>query len=342
MLYNYKTEDVSTCLSSRRVVFIGDSVTRQLFFTVAHMADPALPSQPPNDEQKHANHNLLSEDLTEFSFVWDPYLNTTRTNQILQMTDEPSASTPASIRTPAMLVIGSGLWFLRYAESSGGLPRWEATIEDTLDLIARAGEGLADKVVFLPVEELTSSKLSPPRASSMHSSDVDAMNADLKHRIDPLPAPSQPFRKNSRHSHVAFPQAFNQMLDPSLTTDGLHYSDKVLKAQANVLFNFRCNEALPKKFPLDKTCCRSYPSVLFYQILVITVLVSWGPIARLAAPQLGENYTLAYECMLSFDGNSPASKITGILSWRKQHNTTIYFWYSDLPYVHCGSYTNLA
>ncbi|KAF8529445.1 O-acetyltransferase [Gautieria morchelliformis] len=295
MLHNYGRKDVSTCLSSRRMVFIGDSVTRQLFFTVAHMADSTLPSQPPNDEQKHADHTLSSEDLTEFAFVWDPFLNTTRTKQMLHLADDEAnmTSSPASIRTPAMIVIGSGLWFLRYAESSGGLPRWEATIEDTLDLIAKAGERLADKIVFLPVEDMASSKLSPPRASSMHNSDVDAMNADLKHRIDPLstkylPAPSQLLRKSTSDSHVTFPQAFNKMLDPSMTADGLHYSDKVLKAQANVLLNLRCNEVLPKTFPLDKTCCRSYPSVLFYQILVIVVLVSWGPIARLAASELAQ------------------------------------------------------
>ena len=298
MLHNYNPKDVSTCLSSRRVIFIGDSTTRQLFFTLAHMADPTLPSQPPSDDQKHVDHDLESQDHTEFSFVWDPFLNTTRTKHILQMTDESSASsTPALIRTPAMLVVSSGLWFLRYAESSGGLLRWEARIEDTLDQIASAGEQLADKVVFLPVEDVISSLLSPSRASSMHNSDIDAMNADLKHRIDPLstkyfPAPSQLLRKSSRQFHVAFPQAFNQMLDPSLTTDGLHYSNKVLKAQANVLFNFRCNEGLQKTFPLDKTCCRSYPPILFYQFLVVMVLVSWGPIARLAASELGKTYTI--------------------------------------------------
>lgn len=297
MLHNYKSNDISTCLSSRRVVFVGDSVTRQLFFTVAHMADPILPSEPPSDDQKHADHTLVSKDMTEFSFVWDPYLNTTRTRHILQLTDESNvASTPASIRTPAILVIGSGLWFLRYAESSGGLPRWEATIEDTLDLVTKAGERLADTVVFLPVEDLASSKLSSARASSMRTSDIDAMNADLKHRIDPawtehFIVPSRFLRKSSRRSHVVFPQAFNEMLDPSQTADGLHYSHSVLNAQANVLLNFRCNKVLPKIFPLDKTCCRSYPSASFYQIFIIVVLLSWGPIARLGASELCENHT---------------------------------------------------
>jgi hypothetical protein len=294
MMHNYNPKDISTCLSSRRVVFVGDSVTRQLFFTVAHTSDSSLPMQPPKDDQKHSDHTLTSQDRTEFSFIWDPYLNTTRTRDILHLTDSSNASsTLASIRTPAIMIFGSGLWFLRYAESSGGLPRWEATIEETLDLVTKAGEQLADTVIFLPVEGVASSKLSPPRASSIRNSDVDAMNSDLMHRIDPpstqsLTAPSQFFKKSLRHRHVAFPQTFNRMLDPSQTTDGLHYSDKVLKAQVNVLLNFRCNEVLPKKFPLDKTCCRRYPSASFHQLLVLILLASWGPIARWAAPELCE------------------------------------------------------
>lgn len=275
-------------------MFVGDSVTRQLFFTIAHASDSSLPAQPLNDDQKHSDYILTSKDRTEFLFVWDPYLNTTRTRDILRLRDSSNtSSTLASIRTPAMIVIGSGLWFLRYAESSGGLPRWEATIEETLDLITKAGEELADTVVFLPVEDVVASKLSPQRASSIRNSDIDAMNSDLMHRIDPLSArsfttASNFFKKTSPHARIAYPCAFNRMLDPSLVTDGLHYSDKVLKNQVNILLNFRCNEVLPKKFPFDKTCCRSYPSVSFHQFLILILLASWGPIARWAAPGLGE------------------------------------------------------
>ncbi|KAF8587327.1 O-acetyltransferase [Ramaria rubella] len=297
MLHNYGPKDISTCLSSRRVIFIGDSVTRQLFFAMAHASDSSLPSQPPNDNQKHADHTLISKEGIGFSFVWDPFLNATRTRSILDLTNGASISSEssvASIRTPAMMVIGSGLWYLRYAESSGGLPRWEATIEETLELITKAGQQLADTIVFLPVEDVAPSKLSPLRLSTMHNSDVDAMNSDLKHRIDPpsagyLPVPSQLFRKSSHHSQIAFPQAFNRMLDSSQTADGLHYSDKVLKAQTNILFNLRCNEILPKTFPLDKTCCRGYPSPSINQLLILILLASWGPIARFAGPGLSKH-----------------------------------------------------
>ncbi|KIJ45522.1 hypothetical protein M422DRAFT_206754 [Sphaerobolus stellatus SS14] len=292
MLNNYNEKDISTCLASRRVVFVGDSVTRQLFFAVAHAADKELPSQPPSNEQKHSDYNLTSKYNTEFSFIWDPYLNTTRTQDLLRLTDVASmtVSSTSTVSTPAMLVIGSGLWYLRYG-GPDGLPRWEGAMEDALEKVMAHGDSLADTVVFLPVESIVSSKLTPERAETMRMTDIDAMNSDLRHRIHPpptgyLPPPLQVLRTDTQTPHTAFPEAFLAMLDPSESIDGLHYSDKITKAQANILFNYRCNEVLPKKFPLDKTCCRSYPSPTFYQILLIGILISWGFIAKYYAAEL--------------------------------------------------------
>ncbi|KAF8527878.1 Cas1p-domain-containing protein [Hysterangium stoloniferum] len=290
MLHNYGPKDISTCLSSRRVVFIGDSVTRQLFFSLAHTADNTLPSTPPEDNQKHSDHNYVSKEEIEFSFMWDPYLNTTRTRQLLRVTDVTNASSTPTIRTPAMLVVGTGLWFLRY-ESSGGLAKWERTIKETLETISKANGQLADAIVLLPVENVISSKLLPERADTIRNPDIDAMNTDIRQRVNPPSMkyslnPSHIFRQSSPYSQVSFPAAFNVMLDPTQTADGLHYSDNILKAQTNILLNLRCNEELPKKFPLDKTCCRSYPSITFYQLLIIVILAGWGPIAKFVASGL--------------------------------------------------------
>jgi hypothetical protein len=255
------------------------------------MADDEIPSNPPEDNQKHSDHLYTSNEKIEFSFIWDPYLNTTRTRQMLRLTDPMTASTTSAIRTPAMLVMGTGLWFLRY-DDSGGLPQWEATIEETLDSISKAKDLLADVIVLLPVENVISSKLSSQRADTMQNADIDVMNADIRHRVDPpsiksSPSPSQIFRTSSRYPQVSFPAAFNAMLDFTQTADGLHYSDNILKAQTNILLNLRCNEELPKRFPLDKTCCRSYPLITFYQLLIIFILAGWGPIAKFFASNLG-------------------------------------------------------
>lgn len=286
-MYQYQAKDVSACMKSRRVVFIGDSVTRQLYFQFAHIVDNSLPSGPPDDEHRHVDYAFTSNTDVQLSFHWDPFLNSSDTHSLLHPLGWTSSSD-----TPALLVIGSGLWYLRYAQS-GGLPAWEATIESTLDAISQAQHPLADRIVVLPIEDVISSKLTPDRAASMHASDIDAMNSDLLHRIQPatlrdpfsfLPIPvSRPIGMP-----ISLPLVFNQMLHPSQTADGLHFSDFVVGMQAQVLLNLQCNDVLPKKFPFDKTCCHSYPWPGSLHLLLLVGIVLWGPASWLLVRRFSE------------------------------------------------------
>lgn len=278
MLHSYKPQDASTCLASRQVVFIGDSVTRLLFFQFGQLLDSALPTGPPNDDEKHSDHSLRSKAGTRLDFYWDPYLNASRTRDVIASRTAGLNTTDSHLSSkPSILILGSGLWYLRYLES-GGLPAWEANIEATLDSIMRAHPKPADEIVILPIEEVVPSKLSRERASSMRSSDIDAMNSDLFHRIHlPLSNPSHFFARTPVATSVSLPMVFNKMLDSSQTEDGLHFSETLIKAQANILLNLRCNDILPKKFPLDKTCCRSYPWPSALQMIILGVAVLWGP-----------------------------------------------------------------
>lgn len=279
MLYNYTPDDAATCLTSKPVVFIGDSVTRQLYFQFIHSLDRSLPAAPPDDEHKHVDYRFTTSYNTDLLFFWDPFLNTTATQTYVHT---PSSSSAERRDRPALLVLGSGLWYLRYATSSGGLPSWELTVQTVLRSLTRPQTQPADATVILPIENVVSSKLSQDRASSMHASDIDAMNSDLVHRIRP-PSLTDPFTffppsgTVQSSQSVFFPSVFNQMLDPSQTEDGLHFSDAVVKLQAAVLMNLRCNEVLPKAFPLDKTCCRSYPWSKPLHLIILAALILWGP-----------------------------------------------------------------
>lgn len=282
MLYQYKADDAATCLASQNVVFIGDSVTRQLYFQFIHSLDASLPASPPDDEHKHMDYRFTTTHDTGLLFYWDPFLNTSATETYIH---SPVALPPLAserINRPALLVSGTGLWYLRYATTSGGLPSWVSTIEAVLQSVAREQAHIADAVVMLPVENVVSSKLSPDRASTMRDSDIDAMNSDLVHRIRP-PSLADPFSffpsAGTQGSSVFFPSVFNEMLDSSQTEDGLHFSDAVVQLQATVLMNLRCNEVMPKTFPLDKTCCRSYPWPQPLHLLVLGAFILWGPVA---------------------------------------------------------------
>lgn len=270
MLNAYSPKDASTCLGSRRVVFAGDSTTRQLFFQFAHIVDPKLPDAPPDDDHKPANYTLDAENKVKLEFYWDPYMNSSH-SQLIHPTGADRAP-PLDSDRPALLVLGTGLWYLRHKDS-GGLPAWEARVEDVIDTVKNAKSPLADQIVFLPVEEPVVSMLSPERANAIHTSDVEAMNSDLFHRI----YPEEDMSFVTQSHPISLPLVLNRMLDDSQTTDGLHFSNHIIKAQANLLLNFRCNDALPKQYPMDKTCCRSYPSPSLLHLFVISLVCLAAP-----------------------------------------------------------------
>ena len=298
-MHTYNAKEISTCIPNRRVVFIGDSVTRQLFFQFVHTADPSLPTSPPSDDHKHEDYtfNAAASSL-HVSFIWDPYLNSSQVQSYLSAVPSgPSLPSLAdSSRRPALLVLGSGLWYLRYAES-GGLPAWEAKMESTLSALHRAHAPPADTIVLLPVSDVVHAKLSRERAETMQGADIDAMNSDLRHRVHPpppvgfslLPAPPPGGLGKDGRPPVALPLVFNAMLDASQTEDGLHFSNAVVGMQAQVLLNLACNDVMPKTFPMDRTCCRRYPWPSPLHSLVLAVAVLWGPACVLLARRVGES-----------------------------------------------------
>jgi N-acetylneuraminate 9-O-acetyltransferase len=150
------------------------------------------------------------------------------------------------------------------------------------------------------VQEPDESKLSPERAAFINNADIDAMNSDLIHRLSPE-SPNfndrevldsyQPPSRLSRPPaiRIMFPSVFNKLLHPSLTEDGLHYNEIVTTYQAQILLNLRCNDMLPKKYPLDTTCCWKYPRISFVQGLVLIMLVLYGPLALVLRRRLPDH-----------------------------------------------------
>jgi hypothetical protein len=287
MMHKYRPKDIGQCLNNRQVVFIGDSVTRQLYFGLAHLADRNIPSSFPPGSDKHSDYSYTSSSLTRFQFYWDPFLNTSHTRDLLKA--------GGTANPPALLVIGTGLWFLRYAETSGGLSVWGDTVDSVLAAVSQSMPGVADEIVFLPIEVPVSELLSDERAASIHPADVDAMNSDLIQRLNQR-APSKltnPYASPLRPAvPVSLPLVFNIMLDPSHTEDGLHFSEPIVSGQAQILLNLRCNDKLSNTFPMDKTCCRRYPSPSWLQCLCLFLIVAWGPLAYFLTPRLPADFTL--------------------------------------------------
>lgn len=291
MLHPYTPKDSSQCLRSRNVVFIGDSVTRNLFFQFANMLDHDLPLSPPNNNQKHVNHTFNSSWGTEVSFIWDPFLNETYTTDLLKPT---ANDTTTKTKRPALLVLGSGLWYLRYPGESGGLSAWRTNTATLVSTIMAREVWPADLTVMLPVGRVIPAKLSGVRAATMHPSDIDAMNSDLYHRIYPSTNgfDALSLRNGLSMGPVVSPRVFNEMLDADQTEDGLHFDAQVVKAQASILMNLRCNDGLPKTYPLSKTCCNRYPTPSLFHAFALLLVFIWGPFSWLRARKTGMSLIL--------------------------------------------------
>ena len=270
MLHSYSSKTIAPCLNGRKVVIIGDSIARELYYGLMKVLDPnaGKPAGAAGEQAKHGDATNLVAGV-DVEFIWDPFVNVTKTDEILN----PARGTG---QVPALVVFSTGLWFLRQP-ASGGIPAWKSAVDKIFDATHPAHQTVADEVVLLPVEETIDSMLSGDRRALLTPQAEAEMNAYLHSRLPPF--------TSSSITQLSIPYVFNTMttspytdLAKSHTQDGLHFDNSITKTQANILLNLRCNDVLPKKFTFDKTCCNQYPAPNWVQAIVILVVLVWGPL----------------------------------------------------------------
>lgn len=212
----------------------------------------------------------------------DPFLNTTQTTDYLARAD----SDPT-----ALLVLGSGLWYLRHP-SSGGIGAWMTMVDKTISSILDAqpktsshllpppilkpGQpGIAESIIFLPVTQPVDGRLSSDRAETISHVDVEAMNSGLTARL--LTSHTSGLTPSVQTTApIVIPSVFNQLLVPEETEDGLHYSTEMVRKQAEILLGYRCNNAAETQ---SGNCCRRERRTTLVQILVLAFVCGWGPMS---------------------------------------------------------------
>lgn len=223
----------------------------------------------------------------ELHFTWDPYLNSTRTLNLLARRD----TTHKNGMQPAMVVLGTGLWELKNLGSQGETKYLEAIDR----IIAATGPKsantlpIADEVILIPVEQTIPRKLDPNRAKTLTPARINSLNEDLRKRLPPY--------KSSTISNLSVLYALNKLVASPLaaehTADGLHYDPAIVTTSFNMMLNLRCNDAMPKKFPFDKTCCMQYPAPNWLQTIIIVLALVWAP--------LGTHYYASSQSTLLFE-----------------------------------------
>ena len=278
MLHKYAAKDISDCLQSQRIVLVGDSTIRQIFWAIAKKLDPKGAEEDLTKTEKHSDVNLRKSGIG-LEFIWDPYLNSTKLHHELTIRRDHSLPTASGQNsTTALLLIGGGLWHARYIALSP-FDHFKASIDSIIALLENqnVNHGLNlhtsvvtrppagnDYLYLAPVQVPLYEALAPDRASALSAANIDLMNQYLQ--------------QLSGHRRIRLLWSYSQMTwheSSAYEKDGLHVVEAVVNQKADVLLNLRCNDVLTTygHYPFDKTCCTGYGYLLWIQwVMLVTGL----------------------------------------------------------------------
>ncbi|KAL7308283.1 hypothetical protein PS15m_012151 [Mucor circinelloides] len=260
MSLTYGKKEINECLGHKRIVYIGDSIMREQYYAMTHFL------KKPASKMRDAIHEDQSfyskeQDIT-IEIWWDPYLNTTKTLDLLQGKVQG--------QKPSLLIMGSGVWYMRRTGNEY-LHLWKTAVDRIFD--AALNGRIADKIMLSPVEIVEYPLLIPERKATLKFDKITIMNNYLRERISLLHRPVTP---------MVVPFVWNEIVTSSKnqTKDGLHFMEPVTKAQAQLALNYRCNSEHVKtpSFPIDTTCCYNYPTPIWYQTVIFAFFLCFVPL----------------------------------------------------------------
>lgn len=276
MVHEYTANDMSDCLESQRVVFVGDSTVRDIFWAAAKKLNHRAAVDKEAVAQKH-QHQTFSHAGVVVDFVWDPYLNSTDLHKQLanyQKSWGPSSETPDPNECPAILLIGGGLWHVRHL-SAASITEYKASIENVIKYEApgssrRVGSELSRRyweaknsnnlMAIAPVQHPSYETLPPSMKESVTLDRVNEINDYL------LTVSS-----SSQATVILSYQLMTSNPQLSLREGGIHIKENIINRELDILLNLRCNAQLlrSKTYPMDKTCCGPYALPNWVQTILI-------------------------------------------------------------------------
>ncbi|KAI9816655.1 MAG: hypothetical protein M1832_005041 [Thelocarpon impressellum] len=262
LLHEYTGKDISACLRSQRILYVGDSTTRQVYWATVKKIDPDAVRREMGEADKHSDLNFAGAGTT-VQFVWDPYLNSTRLRDELAAYRHHSAGDAARRARPgesaALILIGGGLWYARHAlvnplksfkdAVDSIVPYMSAAPPAAVTSAAGTPFGSDDPSNFLilaPVQVPRYESLTPERQARITPSLIDTMNDYLQ--------------QLSANQGADIAWSYSLMTwdrKSAYEESGLHVVESVAAKKADVLLNLRCN-APATGYPHDRTCCSNY------------------------------------------------------------------------------------
>ena len=288
LIHEYKAKDISSCLKSKRIVYIGDSTIRSIFWATAKKLDLKGAADDMLAAEKHADLSFVRDGVS-VEFIWDPFLNSSRLHDELvayrhNLTSTDSVSNQS--RSAAIMLAGGGLWDARHIEIA---PLWH--FKESVDNIvpfmttAKSGEssrfaslslknngGANNLLLLAPIQVPMYESLSPPRATTITPEKINSMNDYLQ--------------QLSVYQGADVLWSYSLMtwrLKSAYEEGGIHVLEHVANRKADVLLNLRCNAeaAISKGYPFDRTCCGTYGRLGWVQWLLLANALAVLPIVTL-------------------------------------------------------------
>jgi hypothetical protein len=280
-MHEYQKEDIQECFQKRRLVFIGDSTTRQMFWAVAKKMDIGETEEDVTERldqnQKHKDLEFISDGV-KVQFIWDPWLNSTGLERELRMfRADPSREAESTLGESAGLILlgAPGLWHARHGQENffkdfkesvdAVIPYMDHGPEEyTISPASRppASQPQSPNLLLLaPVQVPRYQSLSPSREETITPAKIDQMNDYLQ--------------QVSAYSEADVVWSYSLMTwsgGDEYEESGLHVVENVAHRKADVLLNLRCNAASASKgYPFDRTCCSNYTQPAGIQWIFILV-----------------------------------------------------------------------
>lgn len=284
-MHEYSRDDIRECLGGKRVLFVGDSTMRVLFFAaltrLEHEAAEWLLRT--TFTERNPRHDLaIDSETVQLQFIWDPWLNSTAFEDEIRLMEPGGDKDVDPALKPDLVIMGSvGLWAARNA----GDDMYFDTFRTTTDRVARAmgdavrpfGRQQSANYVFLaPVTIPRYEMLLPGRVEAMSPERIKRMN-DYLGSLSPTIQSHILTSYNDMANHI--PEAYEDT--------GLHVTASVAERWIDVPLNARCNGLLLGRPATDQpapslahttTCCAAYPTpvrgqtVLWYSLFAVIIV----------------------------------------------------------------------
>ncbi len=344
LMHDYTSEDIGRCLKTRSALFVGDSTIRQIFWAIARKVDRGAADKAMGLADKHGELSFRGAGL-EMNFIWDPFLNSTRLHEELtayrDLAAIPKSDATSDEDSPALILIGGGLWHARHIDNSPVdvfkkavdkiMPFVRPNLSqaaDTNSHVARSHQMTGNCLLLAPVQVPLYEKLSPSRAASITPEKVEGMNEYL--------------RQLSATQGVNVLWSYSRMVwqeKLAYEESGLHVVEHVANREADVLLNLRCNtDAVASgAYPLDRTCCAKYRSLGWVQYVILLFGLGLG-LLPVAIAGRGESVQGTFEQDMTENMN--AGRVIAPVLPSSQHSYALLAFFSAVCYCFIADRTH--